>query len=110
MNERKIRRGLGRGSEEGRHFRSRLSSFRGPAGRLPQVYEVDRLRTFACLIREQRNFLRAADRKRSLRLRCIAKLLELGPTQVMKRGDLAVAAYTSNGGRIEVHGFFARAQ
>src|SRR5207244_12633901 len=109
IDERKIRRRLARGSEKGRHLRSRLSSFCGPTGGLAQVHEIDRLRTLACLIRKQRNFLRAAYRERSLRLRGIAKLIELGPAQVTERGDLAVAASMPDGGRIEVHGVFARA-
>src|SRR5204863_6816506 len=85
-------------------------SFRGPAGGLAQVDEVDRPRTLACFIRKQRNFLHAADRKRSLRLRGTAKLIELDPAQLTERGDLAVAASAPNGRRIEVHGVFARAQ
>src|SRR5438445_13145990 len=64
IDERKIRRGLGRGCKQGRHLRSRPSSFRGPAGGLAQVDEIDRLRTIARLVGEQRNFLGAAYRKR----------------------------------------------
>src|SRR3954447_5232133 len=92
IDEWKMRRGLGRGGEQRGHLRPRPGSFRGPTGCLAQVYEIDRLRPLARLVREQRNLLRAADRKRSVGPRGTAKLIEFGPAQVAKRGDLAVAA------------------
>ena len=71
----------------------------GPAGRLAEVDEIDGPARSPASSVEQRSLLGAADDQRSLCLRCIAKLIELGPAQLTEGRDLAVAASTLNGGR-----------
>jgi len=61
VDERNFGRGLARGGKQCGHLGSCLGPFGGPARGLAQVDEIDPLRALACLVREQRRLLGAAD-------------------------------------------------
>ncbi|HLZ06109.1 MAG TPA: hypothetical protein VKR55_28665 [Bradyrhizobium sp.] len=51
----------------------------------------------------------AADDERSFRLRRVAKMVKLSPAELTELGDFAFVAPSLNGGTIEAHRVFARA-
>ncbi len=104
-----IRRGLGGGREQCRHFGSRRVGVLRPPGGLANVDVADVGAAGLCQFREQRCFLRAAhDQRRFARGRC-AEFFEFRPAELARGQDIGAATAAFHRGAVERHRVLARA-
>src|SRR5262249_50977936 len=84
-------------------------SLRRPAGGFAKVDEFRFRGTPFRLVAKQWRLLSAANDKPSVPLCRVAKIIELGSAELTELGNFALATSPSDGGRIETHRVFARA-